>query len=104
MKLPSTRFSSILASVIQEHGWDDEKAAPVRLYLEQLPDKGKNSDCFQFMVLMKDLFALKKPLEQTAPIDSLIQKAIRNFDEAEGKDDLMLPITSTFKTSRKSDL
>ena len=79
-KLPCSSFTSILASVIQEHGWDDEKMGSVRLVLEQLPDIAQKCDCIEFLELIERLLLLKTTLGDKAPIDSLIERTIENFD------------------------
>ena len=80
-KLPCSSFTSILASVIQEHGWDDEKMGSVRLVLEQLPDIAQKCDCMKFLELIEQLLLLKTTLEDKAPIDSLIERTIENFND-----------------------
>ena len=97
--LPCSSFASILVSRIQEHGWKNKKVAPVRLLIEKLPDKAKECDSCDFLMLMERLLPMKKTLEDKAPIDSLIQKTIRNFDKSEGTKDFMHRFG--FQVSRK---
>ena len=83
--LPGSSLTSILASVIKEHGWDDEKMAPVRDFLETLPDRAEACNCFVFLNLLEPLLVLKRTLGDKAPIDSLIERTIKNFDMEEGR-------------------
>ena len=76
---PSSKVISILASMIREYGWKDEKIVPVHLFLENLPDIGNKVNCMGFLTLLEHFLSIKKVVEDKSSLESLIQKTIRIF-------------------------
>ena len=76
---PSSKVISILASMIREYGWKDEKIVPVHLFLEKLPDTGNKVNCMGFLTLLEHFLSIKKVVEDKSSLESLIQKTIRIF-------------------------
>ena len=81
---PSSRVMSILVSMIKEHGWNDEKMAPVRLVIEQLSEIGKQTSCLGLLLLVETLSLIKDLVQDKSPIHCHLQKTISNFDKASG--------------------
>ena len=81
--------SSILASVITKHGWDNEKIAPVRLFLKGVADTAINAEnCKTLLQVVDKLLSIQKMLKDKAPMESLISGTIHAFDAATGTSSL----------------